>query len=826
MSTFFFQQIVRGRPPCLPRSKPARTQRGRVLLRAGIAVRITLLDSRTRVPQVAILFLALLVPALVQAVPANDDFASALTLVGPSGSAPASNYGATREIGEPAHAGNPGGHSVWFRWAAPASVRVSFWWEGSDFNSLLAVYQGRSMADLREVASNNDARAPAIRLSALAIEARAGDTYFIALDGFDGAEMSSSMPGVLRWAPTPSNDRFGDAQVLENLRGSRPADNTGALMETNEPDHGTQANAASVWYRWVAPQSGRFTFAAASAIAGIPRYVAIYTGSSLTNLVRLASADSPLGPNAPPRGTVTIQCTAGQEYRIAIGGGLLGTGGLAVIGTGPFDLSWAPVPSNDDFVRAEGIAGATGTASGNNTGASSEQGEPPDLNVLDVTHTVWYRWSAPTDGCFVFDTADHDLVTPMDSSLGVFRGQALANLSQEALDDDSGPGQSSRAAFSAHSGETYYLQFSSRFDEGRFDLGEFLLNWTVAGSGPANDNFADAVQLPESPQGQVQGTNVGATPECGEPDRISFSQSGGSSVWYRWTAPGDMLVAFTTDGSQLDTMLWVYTGDQLDDLHELASNDDLPIPGGCVAGCDSFLRFQAKAGTEYQIAVDGWDAGEGDFVLNWAPVPVNDRFESATVLNASSGTIEGNTLGALSEPLEPSHAGIEEGGRSVWFSWSAKSSGLATLTADGSAFPAVLSVYRGRTLGALEHVVSDDRLPGCTTPPDCDPAHVAFQAVEGTEYRITVTGRYLSSTSPELDNVGSFRLTWSFPEATCSGDCDGNGSVTVAELIYAVNIALGTAEISGCGASDTTNDGQVTVDELIAAVNAALTGCS
>lgn len=59
----------------------------------------------------------------------------------------------------------------------------------------------------------------------------------------------------------------------------------------------------------------------------------------------------------------------------------------------------------------------------------------------------------------------------------------------------------------------------------------------------------------------------------------------------------------------------------------------------------------------------------------------------------------------------------------------------------------------------------------------------------------------------------------------CPGDCDGDGTVTVSELITAVNIALGTALLSACDAADVDGDGRVTVAELIAAVNAALLGC-
>jgi len=60
----------------------------------------------------------------------------------------------------------------------------------------------------------------------------------------------------------------------------------------------------------------------------------------------------------------------------------------------------------------------------------------------------------------------------------------------------------------------------------------------------------------------------------------------------------------------------------------------------------------------------------------------------------------------------------------------------------------------------------------------------------------------------------------------CHGDCNGDGTVTVDELLKGVNIALGTADLSGCEIFDSNPDGEVTVDELVRAINAALQGCT
>ena len=50
--------------------------------------------------------------------------------------------------------------------------------------------------------------------------------------------------------------------------------------------------------------------------------------------------------------------------------------------------------------------------------------------------------------------------------------------------------------------------------------------------------------------------------------------------------------------------------------------------------------------------------------------------------------------------------------------------------------------------------------------------------------------------------------------------------MTVDELIKGVNIALGTTSVDACPSFDADGDGAVTINELIAAVNRALNGCA
>ncbi|MEO8605258.1 MAG: PEP/pyruvate-binding domain-containing protein, partial [bacterium] len=62
-------------------------------------------------------------------------------------------------------------------------------------------------------------------------------------------------------------------------------------------------------------------------------------------------------------------------------------------------------------------------------------------------------------------------------------------------------------------------------------------------------------------------------------------------------------------------------------------------------------------------------------------------------------------------------------------------------------------------------------------------------------------------------------------EARCSGDCDDDKVVGIAELITVVNVALGRAQLVTCQNGDRNGDGMVSIDELVGAVGHALEGC-
>jgi hypothetical protein len=124
---------------------------------------------------------------------------------------------------------------------------------------------------------------------------------------------------------------------------------------------------------------------------------------------------------------------------------------------------------------------------------------------------------------------------------------------------------------------------------------------------------------------------------------------------------------------------------------------------------------------------------------------------------------------------------------------------------------------------------STPRLVDATSP---NPAFPTFSGVAGGfEVYISEGFAHLDVVTAEntadnqvIDPLAAFLARNTVRGVTCPGDCDGDGSVTVNELVIAVNIALGTADPSSCPAA-CRDEGGVTIHCLVEAVNAALNGC-
>jgi uncharacterized delta-60 repeat protein len=396
-------------------------------------------------------------------------------------------------------------------------------------------------------------------------------------------------------------------------------------------------------------------------------------------------------------------------------------------------------PANDNFVGATdlGVLGTPGTFSDNNTGASREPGEP-----LIVTNaggaSIWYTWTAPTNGTVSFDTVGSSI----DTLLGVYLGNSVSNLTLIAQDDNSGGGTASKVTFNAIAGTVFRIAV----DGAGGVQGGITLNWSiVAPAGvSSNDVFTNATVI-SGGSGTIFGYNLFATKEFKlnpNPPPLVVTEPniggnvGGASIWYSWTAPSAGVVTFDTAGSSFDTLLGIYSGTNVFQLFTVAQNDDF------MEKRSSLVSFIASAGTTYRIGVDGYNrtgfptnAAMGFVALNWnlQSFPVNDNFANATAVDSSplSGTISGNNLGATTEPGEPSHAGFPAL-QSLWYKWTAPQDGEVQMDTLGSSFDTVLGVYTGNSVSTLNQVAANDDMTPTFPQPGLGQVAQFNEAAEAT----------------------------------------------------------------------------------------------
>jgi uncharacterized delta-60 repeat protein len=155
-------------------------------------------------------------------------------------------------------------------------------------------------------------------------------------------------------------------------------------------------------------------------------------------------------------------------------------------------------PANDNFANAQTLTGDFGTVTADTTTAGVEAGEPNHAG-LTPHNTVWYKWTASSDGPVEFDTFN----SGFDTAIAVYVGSSLQNLSMVVANDDvnnynpeypRGFGGDAYAAnpylgpsgvkFNAKRGQLYYLAVGgTRKNNSAPFGGSAVLSWAYHPSG-------------------------------------------------------------------------------------------------------------------------------------------------------------------------------------------------------------------------------------------------------------------------------------------------------------------------------------------------------
>ena len=690
----------------------------------------------------AVVALALPSGSAAQA-PANDNFAAATPITGASVEIQGTTVGASKQTGEPNHGGDPGGTSVWYRWTAVSNslVTIETCETTPNADTLLGVYTGNEpLATLTQVTGNDEGcnGGSGARVRFLAA---AGTIYNIAVDSFSGFGM---LPGPfeldLRQAPAPpSNDAFATPELLTGTSDAESTESFGAGKEGGEPNHAGNAGGASVWFEWESPPTGG-KFRIGTCNSDLDTLLGVYTGAAVDTLTPVISNDnSPRCADNLRASALNLVVSPSTVYKIAIDGkrGSNLPGGTSTPDEGNAELVIDELdpPPNDDFSTAQVIPGTTATLAGDNIEATLEAGEPA-VGAAPGSASVWYSWTAPPGGGPVtVSTCGSDL----DTLLGVYTGAAVNALTDVGENDDACL-TGSRVSFNAAGSQQYGI----KVDGAGLAEGEFTLELKPAPS-PPNDNFGSAMAL-SGPNASSPATNVGAGFEGGEPDHRGDGDGPLATVWFTWTPPaGAEDARVQTCGADAILFPSVYTGAAVNALTPVVGVDDLDALRGC-AETGYRVDFDVVPGQQYRIAVEGNPytatlAEQDEFTIEAKVIdrPDNDDLADATALSGSNLTVDGTTIEATSE-VPPN--GLDDPQLvTVWYEWTAPTSGDYRIDTCGSAivnFLAVFTADDADTPGYLE--LGDRGYCGSIPTPGDGGGKVLLTATAGETYAIQVLG--------------------------------------------------------------------------------------
>jgi hypothetical protein len=257
---------------------------------------------------IALLAVLTLAAPAAFAAPANDGYAHAKSLrLGKT--IKGSVTGATRQADEPRHARSLATHSVWYRLRTKRKMTVAVNTCKTSFDTVLAVYTGRSVHSLQVVNYNNNGCNSNGGGSRVTFQALKGVTYRIAVVGF--ASTGRFRIGAYR-LEVPPNDYFADAAAV-TVGQSVDGTTLNATRELGEPPH-TYNRIHTVWFKLSVAAPTTVEVLACTADG-----VTIYTGNSLRSLTRVT-------PTANVSCGEQFSAQPGVVYRIVVESGGNGLG--------------------------------------------------------------------------------------------------------------------------------------------------------------------------------------------------------------------------------------------------------------------------------------------------------------------------------------------------------------------------------------------------------------------------------------------------------------------------------------------------------------------
>lgn len=159
----------------------------------------------------------------------------------------------------------------------------------------------------------------------------------------------------------------------------------------------------------------------------------------------------------------------------------------------------------------------------------------------------------------------------------------------------------------------------------------------------------------------------------------------------------------------------------------------------------------------------------GGMALVTSAQPINDSFSNRSAIPGNNVTVLGSLAGATSEANEPVIPGVSSG-QTAWWTWTAPSNGIVTLSVNATNFSSLLTVYTGNNLASLSLVASNNYL-ACYEHSECgchwrERTQTTFHVARGQAYRICVDSAIITDASMEIQSIpinGGYLMQWDRP---------------------------------------------------------------
>lgn len=384
-----------------------------------------------------------------------------------------------------------------------------------------------------------------------------GGSYSVLVQNAAGTTEQSFSAFYVAGAPSAGfSDPFAGAGTLPGTAsGYAVGSNVGATVEPGEIPPGFIPGGASVWVKWVAPTTGLETFSTAG--SSFDTLLAVYTGTSLTNLVSQAFDDDSAGFLCS---TVYFNATAGTTYLIQVDGFYGDMGNIA--------LSWNLAGTNNTLpvILTQPVHHTVGVGGAATFSVQVQSGTQYNYQ--------WLKNGVPMPG-MIGTSITIPNATP--ANIGVYQVQVT----------DPGTGVST-------------LSFPTDLQINVPDVGQPVNTGARAESKHAA--ATDPTVRPDDPydptivagySGVQLCSGYGAVSEPAEPIHCGVITV--ATIWEAVTAPADGLLTVTDAGTGFKGVLAVYTAANLGLV-------PLDCSSGHAAGLETCV-LQATNGGTYQIAM-------------------------------------------------------------------------------------------------------------------------------------------------------------------------------------------------------------------------------